>query len=439
MTFPNTFYRIWRFGHWALLPLLLMAAGRCAHAQNGTAPPGGPEVRVEYFGAERGYVVGMETVNLLCLVRNVGAAALPERRIRLRCYAASGLDYTSGETLPFVPPLGRNELVAFRWRLQPDTEKSALVAAVLIEDMGAAAALASGPIAPPGSGPHATPASAVPVTLSPGPVVLSVIPRFQATPRYGSPPAAPNPAPRAAANSNDAWISNETLTARAVVGQRGMPLLLLSGREGGVWQPLAVAPSLGSVRSGEEGQRPWWETFRWTGAKSSADATTATLTLTGTCGARWRAELILTAQAGTAAMEGRLRLIARQTLRCYGVELPRLLVPADPARAAAVRADGSALTLPSEEPPLSENAPVAARKTGSLTFGIAWPTSVALADWRWSRLAEGDERLISVLGAEWSEPGGSLVLPGGAIEFPFRLFAIASSGTIRDALRFVKP
>src|SRR5437763_15755646 len=35
-----------------------------------------PDVRVEYFGAERGYAVGMDSVLLLCVVRNAGSASL---------------------------------------------------------------------------------------------------------------------------------------------------------------------------------------------------------------------------------------------------------------------------------------------------------------------------------------------------------------------------
>ena len=48
-------------------------------AQTGPAP----RVRVDYFEAERSYTVRHDDVVLLCVVRNVGGVALPDKMLRL--------------------------------------------------------------------------------------------------------------------------------------------------------------------------------------------------------------------------------------------------------------------------------------------------------------------------------------------------------------------
>jgi hypothetical protein len=42
-------------------------------------------------------------------------------------------------------------------------------------------------------------------------------------------------------------------------------------------------------------------------------------------------------------------------------------------------------------------------------------------------------------GAQWDDARGTVILPGAAVEIPFRLFASGPSDTLRDALRFVLP
>jgi len=118
----------------ALLGILMALFSPAASAQAPAAPmppasnPPMPELRVEYLGAEKGYAVGTKDFTLLCVVRNVGMAPLPDKTLRLRCYTLVGLDYTSGELTPLVPALAPNQALAFRWRLTPSALPSSTVA-----------------------------------------------------------------------------------------------------------------------------------------------------------------------------------------------------------------------------------------------------------------------------------------------------------------------
>src|SRR5206468_2146292 len=49
------------------------AVGHVAQVPSATQSAGtAPEVRIEFFGAERGYAIGGQNVTLLCILRNVG-------------------------------------------------------------------------------------------------------------------------------------------------------------------------------------------------------------------------------------------------------------------------------------------------------------------------------------------------------------------------------
>src|SRR5450631_3166121 len=69
----------------ALVVLCIAARSQCQPAP--TKPITSislPDIRVDYFGAEKGYAVGSNAVTMLCVLRNVGRAALPEGTLRVR-------------------------------------------------------------------------------------------------------------------------------------------------------------------------------------------------------------------------------------------------------------------------------------------------------------------------------------------------------------------
>jgi hypothetical protein len=417
----------------ALACLLLALIAVRVHAQSGqpeAISPPAPEVRVEFFGPERGYTVGSQSVTLLCVVRNVGAAPLPENALRLRCLAMAGLEYTTGDTRPTLPALAQNQAAAFRWRLSPTNGQGPMVAAALLENV----TMAGGPAAD--GGPNTTLFVAIPAASR---ASLTVIPRLSGLSRAGSMTLPPGAAPRAVATEDDAWLVNDRVQVRVIAGERRFPVLLLAVKEGAGWKTVATSVPCAEVMAGEDGQLPWWETFRWRESRPRNEKTGATLTLVGDIGKRWRAELILESKPGTAAIDGRLRLIPLRTLRFYGVRLPRLLPVGDDTNS-SLKADGSPLSVVQNEPILPEGARVGAARSNGVTFGIAWPATPPLADWKWNRLPLSDTNLLSVLGAEWDGPdSGGIIQPGATVDFTFRLFAFGPSDSLKDALRFMPP
>jgi hypothetical protein len=408
---------------------IIVTAAHC-RAQNAPIPPPvtvpAPQVRVEYFGAERGYTFGHNDVVFLCVVRNIGTTPVPEKALRLHCYPVNGLDYTQGDLAPDLPPLAPNQAVAFRWRLAPSENHRALIAAAQIENQGQQPGLLNRPSAE-------------------SPVALAVVPRFDAPPRFGAPIVGVDVAPQVGAIRGEAWLAGNRVALRVLASDRDEPLLLLAAREGTAWQMVATGLPLTRVRSCDDGQKPWWETFRWRRTRTQTDKDRASLTLIGNIGPRWGAELILEARRDTGAIEGRLRLTARRTVRCYGVQLPHLWAAGsernDPLLTVP-RADGTPTLLPDSDPVLlSDDARVVAARQSGVTYGLAWPLNPPVAGWSWSRLPapSGCATTLGIGCMDGDAAAGEVVLPGATLEFPFRLFAYGPSDTIRDALRFTMP
>lgn len=403
------------------------------------------DVRVEYFGPAHGYTVGTADVEMLCVVRNVGSIPLPDRQLRLRCYVLAGLDYTTGETAPFLPALAPNQAVAFRWRLTPSENSGPMVVAALVKDAGATLP-APGSIGIPGNtggkGPHTTVFDALEAaaqeangtSLAASRAFLAVVPRLNAEPSWGGVPTLSQPG--AWIRGTQAGIGNDRVVVRFVPAQGGVPLLLLAAKVGNGWQTVATGVPLLRMRAGEDGQLPWWETFRWKTSRIHTEKDAAWLTLEGTLGERWRAEMTLEARRDTCVLNGRLRLTSQKMLRLFGVQLPRLLAAASTGLPSV--ANGMAFPVVNRDSPLPADARLAADLQKRVVFGLTWPSEAPLPGFRWNRLPSSS--ITPVLGAQWeSEERGELVSRGATLEFPFRLFALTPSDTVRDAARFILP
>jgi hypothetical protein len=368
--------------------------------------------------------VGHNDVILLCVVRNVSTVPLPEKMLRVHCYPVAGLDYTDGDMTPLVPPLAPNQAVAFRWRLSSTESHQALIAAAQLENVGQPAAINMR-------------------QNGQSPITLAVVPRFDASPHFGAAIAGAELAPQAGVARGEAWLASNRVALRFLSSDRDEPLLLLAAKAGLLWHMVAMGLPLARVRSAEDGQTPWWETLRWRNARATADKDQATLTLYGNIGSRWGVQLRFDAHRDTGAIDGRLRLTARRTMRCYAVQLPRLLVTESDPGTVGGHADGSPSLLPDlEVSPLPEDARVAAAHQSGITFGLTWPLNPPLAGWTWTRISApiGTSPTLSAeCGVAEGTETGEVVLPGATLEFPFKLFALGPSDTVRDALRFIAP
>ncbi len=373
-----------------------------------------PDIRIISFSAERGYIVGASPVILLCVIKNMGVAPLPEKTLRVRCFALSGLDYTSGETRPVLPALAPKQTIAFRWQLGVRETKGALVAGALIEAVGAL---------PPN------------LILPGNRSVVTTIPRLSRLPAVGTYNPKPLDPPKA---SEEGFIGNERVALWVFQGERQQPALLLAVREEASWRAVTLAVPLLAIQSGEEGQQPWWETFRWRNSTVKNETDSATLTLNGTFGTRWKANLTFEAKRDTSAIDVTLRLIPIRPVRLYGVRLPNMIDEFTKPET-TTKADGSEIGVTYSEPVLPENSPVVANRTNGITYGMTWTENSPFPNGTWEPSPLANSILYPVLGAQWTAPAsGLLILPGATVEISFRVFALSASETVKDALRFVK-
>lgn len=398
-----------------------------------------PDLRVEYFGAEKGYAVGTENVSILCILRNTGTAPLPANTVRLYCYPLVGLDYTSGELKPVLPELAPGQSVAFRWQLAPSSGQGRLLTSVLVQSNDAAAAPEGVGKGEPTPGGGAAPANGgAPIELPRA--VLAAVPHFASQPALGNIRSGTPAGPIAASRSGEVWLANDrvSLHVRAASGED--PVLSLAAKEGLNWRVLANANSLCEVLSSEDGQKAWWKRFRWQETNVRANPTDGVMTLSGSAGPRWGVEFVAVTHRDTGVIDGKIRLTARQTTRLFGVRLPGLLIPTDSPGSGLGRADGRSIALPAEEPVAPEAPRLLAARRGSVTFGLAWASRPPLEGWTTEALSLGNSSLASALGGVWSsQDRGDLVLAGATIEIPFRYFAFAPSETIHDAQRVALP
>ena len=391
-------------------------------------PAVAPQVQIVYFGAERGFVVGTQPVTLLCVARNTGAVPILENALRLRCYTLAGLDYTTGETWPALPALAPGQTIAYRWTLTPAAQSGPLIAAALLTGNNAR------PLS--GRGPKAASAESSATEITPQ-AVLSVIPRFPSEPKLDAPNLALAAPPLSQAAEASAWVGNDRIGARLLASANREPVLLLGGRNGADWKVVAVSAPLFSVCSGEEGQIPWRQTFRWDDSRAYSEKETATLTLRGSLGTQWRGEIVLQARSGTAVMQGVLRLTARRLMRLRELAAPRLLAR-DAAKPMSGLPNGTVIDFLDKPVVLPASERIAAALVAPFVVGLTWPKSFAYANWTAAPDSAASLSEFPILGTTWrGGERGTLMQPGETIEVPFRLFAYAPSETLRDALRFL--
>ena len=378
------------------------------------------EISIDYFGLERGYTVGGQPVGLLCVVRNKGKETLPANQLRLRLNTIQGLDYTQGELRPLLPEMGAGHALSFRWILSPLSLQANLIASVVLE-----------------KAPALQEASANSVAAEPQ-MVVSLLTRFMNSPVLFTPNLKPSDPPRARANGVW-WIGNDRAGVQVHLSSNRNPTLFLQGRVGKEWQTLAFAPLLAEVRSAEEGQVAWAEAFRVGSANVSNEADGATLNLLGAVGKRWSAEVQFTIAPSTGAVQGRLRLTAKRTMRVFSIRLP-LLIGVSDTLSSDVKADGKPIPVTPFVNPIEEKTTVSALLTKNIVYGIAWTNTAPIPDWRWERSSIGDPLRAPLLGVMWLAPEkGDIVSAGATLDIPFRLLALGESQSTTAASPFALP
>ena len=422
---------------------LFLAAFFSASIQAQQAPPlrkpDGPDIRIEFLGAESGYAVGTRAVTTLCVIRNVGNVSLQPNLLRLRCYTLANLDYLDGQLRTDVPALAPDQSASFRWRLSPTSASAPLVVAAFLESRE-----------PSLKQTQSTPANsnalrlaffdALEETTGFSPRIRTAsIPHFSSFPHLLEKLSGWGNNPQASADSDDAWVGNDRVFVHVLAASGRQPALILAAKDGGQWRQVALASPLIEVTSGEDGQNPWREMFKWRDTERRSDRDSAVIKLIGTVGNRWSAVLTLEAKKDTGAVNGRLKLTARRNLRFSAIQFPRMLVQRE-SSGPPPKADGVGTVLPPDPSPMSEAERIAASHIGSLTFGISWGSKTPLESLHTFRLPVGDPEHTEILGGAWeSDSRGEVVLAGATLDFEFRLFAFGPSFTVKDAQRFGSP
>lgn len=385
-----------------------------------TGPTGPlPDVRIVYFGSDTGFAIRSRPIDLLCVVRNVGPVSLPPATLQLHCVPLSGLDYTSGDTLPEVPALRPDESAAVRWRLMPTGGSAPLIAAALMEPL--------------------RPSLTTPSASLLRQVAVANIPERDHRPEFGAPIAGVDAGPRAGSAGKQWWIASNRIALRMLPAADGGPILVVAARSGTSWQACAVGAPLCRIQAAALGQTPWWRHIIWISAQASSDAEAATLTVLGHVGKLWSATMRLTARQDSGALDAVISLTPKAAVMCQAVQLPVLHAPEE--LTLNTRADGKPILLSDPAPLYPDSERVSAdRSAGGTTYGVSWADAGPLPDWTWKRLPRIDSAAPLRLGAAWIAPGtGSVIAPGSSMMLRFRIFAFSPSDTVKDALRFVLP
>lgn len=357
-------------------------------------------IQIEGFGPASPYAVGQQSITLVGTVKNAGAAAIPEGAVSLRLYALAGLDYTAGDTVPKLPEMTPGGVTTFRWKLTPIRDSGPLVAALAVDVSG-----------------------------QPPVVRVISVPRLVSDPSSDAPTISKTATARIGRNGS--VLENSKVRLRVVQTEARAPLVLFSTRTAGGWRQVGVCAPLAEARAGEGGQRHWWEVFKVEEEKATVAKDLATLSLSGVIGLRWRATVDFTARLDSAVVDVRLRLSPNRPVRLSGLRLCPLLAGA-----------GSFGASCSEQLDPVSSGPnvVSAVRWGEITIGVLREGSPPFPDWVTSNAPPLRGADYLVLGAESVARDNPVLLQSGAlVEMRARLFALAPSASVQDAMRITFP
>jgi len=366
----------------------------------GEGPPG-YALELSSFAATRAYAVGTQTITLVGVVRNVGKAALPADTVTLRMYAVTGLDYLEGATAIRLPVMETGSSGTYRWKVQPTEADAPLVAALVLERN-----------------------DCMPQIL------LLPIQHFPDAPAAFGTPGPPKPVPAAQASSSSGWIENGKVRVRVVPTSSEMAAAFLWCKAAGGWRQVGVGMPLIEVQSGEPAQDPWWEAFKINRCSAAVTPQQATLSIAGQIGVRWRATVNFTVNAASSAVDVRLTLAPRRVMQLYGIRTTHLR--------AGEGSFGAAATETLDPTPVGSGLSRAMR-WGEITVGMIWPGRAPYEGWTSSLMTTPEGAEYRVLGAEYRGAKPVEMHPGSSVTLHWRLYAIAPSKSVRDALRVALP
>lgn len=377
----------------------------------------GYRLTVTSFAATRAYAVGTQTLTLVGSVRNGGTAPQPAEAVTLRMYAVTGLDYFEGATVIRLPAMEPGASASFRWKVQPTTPDAPLVAALTLEQ----------------------------VDRLPQVTVLP-IQRFESAPgAFGPalPQRAPQPAKRrqrtaplvaSAASGSDGssgWIDNGKVRLRALHTSSEVAVGFLWARTAGGWRQVAFAGPFFEALSAEGGQEPWWEIFKAKRYTSSQTKTSATLTVTGQIGVRWRCTVSFTVNAGSSAVDCVAMLSPRRSMTLGGIRLTRMHLGEGSFGSAARDSIGPE--------PLGSGTTSAIR-WGTITAGMIWPSNAPASGWRQMLQTTPEGADYRIVGVEYAPPEKPVGLDADAtIRIRWRMYALSPSAAVQDAKKITLP
>jgi hypothetical protein len=257
------------------------------------------------------------------------------------------------------------------------------------------------------------------------------IQHFENTPSAFGVGSPPKPVPWAAAAPASGWADNGKVRLRAVHTNSEAAAAFLWSKTPGGWRQVAFAAPMLEVMSAEGAQEPWWEVFKAKRYSAVMDKTSATLTVSGQIGVRWRCSVAYTVRSGSSVVDCAATLSPRHRMSLSGVRLSRMHM-----------GDGSFGATISDEIQPDPARPGGARaiRWGQITAGMTWPQELPLPGWRASALATPDGADHTLVAVEYKPTDVSATLEAGAIlKLRWRVYALNPSSTVRDALKVVPP
>ncbi len=364
-------------------------------------------LELEYLGAPQGYTVISAPVQIMCVVKNVSAAAVPAGTYRLQCVPLDGLDYDTGNTLPILPALQPAQQAYVLWQLKPRDDGHPFASTAILQH------IAGDPAA----------------TSTPEGVRIAVFPTLPGPAHFGLPVAGVEKGPQAGHNLSTAWIAANLIAMKIRRLSNREPIALLAAFDSGTWQTCSVLSPFLAVTSAGPGQQPWRQTFRWLSTKQSATSSSATLTLNGTCGQLWTVQLRLTALTNSSTIRADVLLTAIHNASLQAVQLPVIRA----FQQSLPPADGTVHLLPTLTEQLPPTSNVSVLHIGGSLCGETWPTMPPIAGWQWRRVPT----LSGMRSAGcWFTEQPALIPAGNSVEFKYRLFVHPMATSILNALAF---
>ena len=381
-------------------------------ATNSSSSPDG--LTILYFGPVNGVSYNFMDQTFRCVIMNNSQQMIPAGQYVVKCLPIRGLNYTSGNTIPTIPAIPAHGVVCTEWNLSLKNSGGYPLAGAYICPVQNSSQVSSSTLD------DAIKLSSPIMLYSRAGFVLPSHPVVK-TPKVTE------------IDKNVLQVTGNISAVQFLRATNDESVFRLFTNIQGIWQPIATGCNIADLYAGEEGQQPWYHSFKITGCHSQTTGATAVITIDGMYGNLAKASVTYNISQNSSSITGTIEITALQDFQCYGIDLPVLWAhkPVD-----AQMPDGSLVSLNTNSASNLSDPSIAALHTNQTTWGIIAPGVPPISGWTVVRKSSLGQYRCAL---EWTAPAaGSLFQRCGSISVPFTLFAKSGSASIQDALIFLR-